>query len=93
MAIKERKLGVSGCLVIRVLDLHCCGLGSIPGWRIAIPLAMQPGQKKKKKSMFNDIYKILQSRRNRKIFHTLCLNFEDIRHSFLLEDEGQSCLT
>ena len=56
VAIKERKLGVSGCLVIRVLDLHCCGLGSIPGWRIEIPLAMQHGQKKKKKKACSMIF-------------------------------------
>lgn len=38
------------------------------------------------------IRKILTSRGNRRTFHTLQLSLENIRHSFLLEDEAQSCL-
>lgn len=38
------------------------------------------------------IHKILTSRGKRKAFCTLCLHFENLRHSLLLENETQSCL-
>ena len=42
-----------GCLVVRILGFHGCGLGSIPDWGTEISKAVWCGKKKKKKKTKN----------------------------------------
>ena len=44
-----------GGLMVRILSFHCCDLGSVPGQGTKIPQAMQHGQKRKIKSVVNQV--------------------------------------